>query len=224
MYNQTDDFQTKLIEAIGNGTHEQFLREYEENISSESHSTFKIPLKFENKSNNEDPEYQKTGDSGFDIRANIELAEGLIASIRLGPLERAIIPTGLFFELPEGFELQIRPRSGLAAKKGVTVLNSPGTVDCVTEDTLISTEDGDITIKEIFADNITNIISFNEETFSLENDKIDDIWLVKNKECLEIELDDTSIIIPLEKEVYTKSGWTKAKDLIEGDEILFKDG
>ena len=83
----------------------------------------KIVLKFENKSTNPNPEYQKTGDSGFDFRAN--LSEPVI----LKPLERALIPTGLYFEFQEGFEIQVRPRSGLAAKNGVTVLNTPGTVD-----------------------------------------------------------------------------------------------
>ena len=69
------------------------------------------------------PEYQTPLSAGLDIRANIE------ESVTLGPLERAMIPTGLFVELPEGYEMQIRPRSGLAAKHGITVLNSPGTID-----------------------------------------------------------------------------------------------
>jgi dUTP pyrophosphatase len=77
-----------------------------------------------NISDNPIPEYESDGASGFDIRAN--LPDG---PITLGSLERTIVKTGLFFELPLGFELQVRPRSGLAAKKGVTVLNSPGTVD-----------------------------------------------------------------------------------------------
>ena len=69
------------------------------------------------------PEYQTPLSAGLDIRANID------ESVTLRPLERAMIPTGLFVELPEGCEMQIRPRSGLAAKHGVTVLNSPGTID-----------------------------------------------------------------------------------------------
>jgi len=83
----------------------------------------KIKLKFENTSNNPDPEYAKSSDSGFDLRAFIE------NPITLNPFERATIPTGLFFEIPEGYEIQIRPRSGLASKNGVTVLNTPGTID-----------------------------------------------------------------------------------------------
>lgn len=69
------------------------------------------------------PEYATALSAGMDIRANID------SSIVLKPLERKLIPTGLFIELPAGYEAQIRPRSGLAIKKGITVLNSPGTID-----------------------------------------------------------------------------------------------
>ena len=69
------------------------------------------------------PEYQTPLSAGLDISANLS------ESITLSPLERAMVPTGLFVELPEGYEMQIRPRSGLAAKHGITVLNSPGTID-----------------------------------------------------------------------------------------------
>lgn len=76
-----------------------------------------------NKSKHATPNYETEGAAGMDLRANID------AAITLKPLERAIIKTGLFIALPVGFEAQVRPRSGLAAKKGITVLNSPGTVD-----------------------------------------------------------------------------------------------
>ena len=76
-----------------------------------------------NKSKHEIPSYETQGSAGMDLRANID------ASITLKPLERAIIKTGLFIALPIGTEAQVRPRSGLAAKKGITVLNSPGTID-----------------------------------------------------------------------------------------------
>ena len=76
-----------------------------------------------NKSKHATPAYETEGAAGMDLRANID------ASITLKPLERAIVKTGLFIALPVGFEAQVRPRSGLAAKKGITVLNSPGTVD-----------------------------------------------------------------------------------------------
>lgn len=76
-----------------------------------------------NKSKHTLPEYATALSAGMDIRANIS------ESIVLKPLERKLIPTGLFIELPAGFEAQIRPRSGLAIKKGITILNSPGTID-----------------------------------------------------------------------------------------------
>jgi dUTP pyrophosphatase len=80
-------------------------------------------IKIINKSTHDLPTYETTASAGMDLRAN------LTESITLNPLERAIVKTGLFIELPIGYEAQVRPRSGLAAKKGITVLNSPGTVD-----------------------------------------------------------------------------------------------
>lgn len=75
------------------------------------------------KTKNELPKYETINSAGMDLRANIE------ESIVLKPMERRLIPTGLYMALPQGFEAQIRPRSGLAFKKGITVLNSPGTID-----------------------------------------------------------------------------------------------
>ncbi len=69
------------------------------------------------------PEYATTGSAGLDLRAVLE------APITLKPLERALLPTGLYIELPQGYEAQVRPRSGLAAKRGLGCLNSPGTID-----------------------------------------------------------------------------------------------
>ena len=80
-------------------------------------------IKIINKSNHSLPEYETIASAGMDLRANLETA------VTLKPLERVIIKTGLFIELPIGIEAQVRPRSGLAAKKGITVLNAPGTVD-----------------------------------------------------------------------------------------------
>lgn len=80
-------------------------------------------VKIINKSKHELPAYETGASAGMDLRANIS------ESVTLKPLERTVIKTGLFIELPVGYEAQVRPRSGLAAKKGITVLNSPGTVD-----------------------------------------------------------------------------------------------
>ncbi len=82
-----------------------------------------IDIKIINTSSHDLPSYQTALSAGMDLRANN------LEPIELGPLERAIIPTGIFIELPSGYEAQIRPRSGLAAKKGVSLVNSPGTID-----------------------------------------------------------------------------------------------
>ena len=82
-----------------------------------------MKIKIVNKSQHDSPEYATSQSAGLDLRAN--LAEG----IALKPLARTLVKTGLFIELPEGYEAQVRPRSGLAYKKGITVLNSPGTID-----------------------------------------------------------------------------------------------
>ena len=82
-----------------------------------------MEIKIINKSQHALPNYESVASAGMDLRANLS------EPVTLQPLERTIIKTGLFIELPIGYEAQVRPRSGLAAKKGITVLNSPGTVD-----------------------------------------------------------------------------------------------
>jgi dUTP pyrophosphatase len=82
-----------------------------------------IEIKIINKSANPLPEYATAGSSGMDLRANLDKSQ------TLQPFERILIPTGLFIELPDGYEAQIRPRSGLAIKQGITCLNTPGTID-----------------------------------------------------------------------------------------------
>ena len=82
-----------------------------------------IEIKVVNNSKNKLPEYAHPGDSGLDIRANLEEA------ILLQPLERKLIPTGIYLGIPDGYEVQVRPRSGMALNRGLTVLNTPGTVD-----------------------------------------------------------------------------------------------
>ncbi len=82
-----------------------------------------MELKVINRSRHKLPHYETAASAGMDLRANIP------EPIALKPLERALVTTGLFIELPIGYEAQVRPRSGLAAKKGITVLNAPGTID-----------------------------------------------------------------------------------------------
>ena len=82
-----------------------------------------VQIKIVNTSNNPLPNYATNGSSGMDIRASLHIP------VKLQPLERVLIPTGLFVEVPNGYEMQIRPRSGLAIKQGITCLNTPGTID-----------------------------------------------------------------------------------------------
>jgi len=82
-----------------------------------------ITINIINKSSNPLPSYETIGSSGMDIRANLQ------SPVKLESMKRALIPTGLFIELPLGYEAQVRPRSGLAIKHGITCLNSPGTID-----------------------------------------------------------------------------------------------
>ena len=102
-------------------------------------TTINIPVI--NKSSNKLPEYAHEGDAGFDLRANIEeikngdylfnVTKSSATTIIINPGGRALIPTGLYMAIPKGYELQVRPRSGLALKYGITVLNTPGTIDAV---------------------------------------------------------------------------------------------
>jgi dUTP pyrophosphatase len=82
-----------------------------------------VQIKIVNTSANPLPQYATTGSSGMDVRASLDIP------VTLQPLERALIPTGLFVEIPGGYEIQVRPRSGLAIKQGITCLNTPGTID-----------------------------------------------------------------------------------------------
>jgi dUTP pyrophosphatase len=122
-----DEMFNKLMKAIneeGDYNLETFNDEFNKIVGDISNTTYtSYSVKFINKSNNQDPEYATEGSAGFDFRADLS------EPIYLNPGEIRIVPTGLYFELPSNLELQVRPRSGLAAKHGVTVLNTPGTVD-----------------------------------------------------------------------------------------------
>jgi len=122
-----EEMQLKLLKAMS-GDEGYTIEDYTEEFSNPNIMSFeefpndlKFAINFVNESNNEDPEYATLGASGFDLRANEDTV------LKAGEFKG--ISTGLFFELPVGYEIQVRPRSGLAFKNGVTVLNSPGTVD-----------------------------------------------------------------------------------------------
>lgn len=92
-------------------------------ISEQFLITLSMRVKIINKSKHDIPNYATIYSAGMDLRANLD------SNLEIFPFERKLIPTGLFIEIPEGYEAQIRPRSGLALKKGLTVLNTPGTID-----------------------------------------------------------------------------------------------
>ena len=126
-----------------------------------------------NHSNNPLPTYATEGSSGMDIRAYIKEA------VELKPLQRALIPTGLSIELPQGFEAQIRPRSGLAVKQGISCLNTPGTIDADYR--------GEIKIILINLSNETQIIQSGERIAQMVIQKVEKI----NWE-LSVEIEDTN--------------------------------
>lgn len=127
LYNKKlqEEMQFKLLKALNSNEDysiEDYTKEFSQNNTyNVDFNISKFNIKFINESNNQDPEYATSGASGFDLRANEDTV------LRAG--EFKAISTGLYFELPETYEIQVRPRSGLAVKNGVTVLNSPGTVD-----------------------------------------------------------------------------------------------
>ena len=113
-----DDFILKQL-----GVDSDMLKKLEEDTVDSVKEKLKVCVNFLNTSNNPDPTYKYMDDSGMDLRANLK------KDVILKPLERSLIPTGIHFELPESYEIQIRPRSGLAIKSGISVVNTPGTVD-----------------------------------------------------------------------------------------------
>ena len=128
-------------------------------------------VKIINKSKNELPKYETLFSAGIDLRANLE------ESIVLKPFQRLVVKTGLFISLQQGYEAQIRPRSGLALKKGITVLNSPGTIDADYRGEigviLINLSDSDFEINT--GDRIAQMIIAKHETIEWEAvDKLDD--------------------------------------------------
>ena len=128
-------------------------------------------VKIINKSKNELPKYETLFSAGMDLRANLE------ESIVLKPFQRLVVKTGLFISLKQGYEAQIRPRSGLALKKGITVLNSPGTIDADYRGEigviLINLSDSDFEINT--GDRIAQMIIAKHETIEWETaDKLDD--------------------------------------------------
>ena len=127
-----------------------------------------MKIKIVNKSQHDSPEYATSQSAGLDLRAN--LAE----EIALKPLARTLVKTGLFIELPEGYEAQVRPRSGLAYKKGITILNSPGTIDADYR--------GEIGVI---------LVNLSEEEFVIENgERVAQLVIAKHEQAQWIEVEN----------------------------------
>jgi dUTP pyrophosphatase len=133
-------------------------------------------IKIVNQSDNPLPQYETVGSVGMDMRASLK------EPIMLKPLQRALIPTGLFIELPDGYEAQIRPRSGLALKKGISVLNAPGTID--------SDYRGEIKILMINLSNESTVINTGERIAQMVINKIERIEFLEADELNETERGD----------------------------------
>jgi dUTP pyrophosphatase len=170
----------------------------------------KVPVKYINDSENQNPEYAYESDSGFDLRSTEE--------VWVQANNRKLIPTGLRFDIPLGYEIQVRSKSGLALNQGLMVLNSPGTVDCFSEDMKILTIDGDKTIKELRIGDI--VYSFNEDSLEIEKDVVSSIFDTGVQEILLIDTEHGILEVTPNSEVYTKDGIKLAKNLTETDEII----
>lgn len=156
------------------------------------------------------PSYAYPTDSGFDLYSTQEII--------VRPLDRALVPTGLHIDIPDGYEIQVRSKSGLALNQGLMVLNSPGTVDCFSEDMKILTTSGEKKINEIKIGEV--VYSFNEETQSIEKDIITQIFDTESQEILVIETEMGILEVTPNSEVYTTRGLILAKNLNENDEII----
>lgn len=132
-----------------------------------------MKLKIVNQSDNPLPTYETVGSAGMDLRAH------LTEPIMLKPLQRALVPTGLYIELPDGYEAQVRPRSGLALKKGLTLLNSPGTID--------SDYRGEIKVIMINLSNETTVINTGERIAQMIIAKYEKVTLKEVDELGETE-------------------------------------
>jgi len=187
-----------------------------------------------NNSKNDLPNYSTKLAAGFDIRVDFSKVENEDKLIGNGlyqfidseegrkliilPQGRLLLPTGLYVAIPDNYELQVRPRSGLALKHGITLVNSPGTIDCFSEDSKITTINGDKEIKDLHIGDI--VLSFNEETSKVEKDVITNIVDTNVQEIYHIETDDGILELTPNTLVYTNNGIKKVIDLDESDEII----
>lgn len=157
------------------------------------------------------PTYATAWSSGADLYADEDVSIGAVSSWRG-------VKTGIAIELPRGFEAQVRPRSGLALKHGVTVLNAPGTIDCFSNESVISTEHGKKTVNDIRLGEV--VYSFNEKTFQFERDVVVALIDIGKRDVIVIDLEDsTHLEVTPNTLIYTQRGLVRALDITEDDEI-----
>jgi deoxyuridine 5'-triphosphate nucleotidohydrolase len=200
---EDDEYQKELEELIGM-TYEEMNEDALKAIKTKN---LKVELL------NEDakfPEYAYPSDSGFDLFSTEEVI--------LPPFGRGLVPTGIKLSIPDEFEIQVRPKSGLAINQGLTVLNTPGTVDCFSEDMKILTVDGEKLLSELKINDV--VFSVNEKTFEIEKDVVSNIFDTETQEVLIIETELGVLEVTPNSEVYTTNGIILAKNLKENDEII----
>lgn len=156
------------------------------------------------------PKYNYGSDSGFDLHS--------VEDIVIPPFGRALVPSGLCFDIKDGYEIQVRTKSGLAINQGLMVLNSPGTVDCFSEDMKILTINGEKTINELRLNDV--VFSFNEQTLEIEKDVIINIFNTEEQDIIIFETENGILEVTPNSDVYTKRGLILAKDIKENDEII----
>jgi hypothetical protein len=157
------------------------------------------------------PAYATPGSAGCDVCA--------LESTSDWKDGRLLVRTGISLEVPEGHECQVRPRSGLALKSGITVLNSPGTIDCFAEDSVISTDRGKLLASQLTLG--STAFSFNEDRCLIENDIVDAIVNVGERDVLVFALEDgTQISLTENTLIYTKDGLKRASEVTLDDEFL----
>jgi len=156
------------------------------------------------------PKYNYDSDSGFDLHS--------VEEVTIEPFGRALVPSGLSFDIKDGYEIQVRTKSGLAINQGLMVLNSPGTVDCFSEDMKILTINGEKTINELRLNDV--VFSFNEQTLEIEKDVIINIFNTEEQDIIIFETENGILEVTPNSDVYTKRGLILAKDIKENDEII----
>jgi deoxyuridine 5'-triphosphate nucleotidohydrolase len=208
----------QLIESSENGDEIDYNSLYEEfglNIEELEHDMMNYSPKLDLgyvKLNDDavEPKYNYDGDSGFDLYSTED--------VTIPPFGRVLIPTGLSFDIKDGYEIQVRSKSGLALNQGLMVLNSPGTVDCFSEDMKILTIEGEKNIKDLKINDI--VFSFNEKSLEIEKDTIFKIFDTDIQDVLIIETEENTLEVTPNTEIYTNRGIFLAKDLQENDEII----